>query len=99
MRYTVFEGVGFVEDVPSGVRRFGPISVDVGGAFEHAQLRSLDDVKRAMVRRVRALGGNAVVGFSYGQRSVGFWRSLVHLDDVWWYGRGEAAIVTAEDLA
>jgi hypothetical protein len=99
MRYTVFDGVGFVEDHPRGARRLGAISVEVGGAFQHAQLRTLDDVKRAMIAEVRARGGNAVVGFTYGQKSVGFWRSLIHLDDVSWYGKGEVAVVTAEDLA
>jgi hypothetical protein len=98
VRYTVCDGVGFIEGRPPGVRCLGPVEVEVGGAFEHAQLRTLDDVKRALASRVRERGGNAVVGFVYGQKSVGFWRSLVHLDDVSWYGRGEIAIVTADDL-
>src|SRR4051794_26005710 len=98
MRYTLLDGVGFIEENPPGVRRLGPVSVEVGGVFEHAQLRTLDDVKRAMASRVRERGGNAVVGFTYGQKSVGFWKSLVHLDDVTWYGRGEVALVTVDDL-
>ena len=73
--------------------------MEVGGAFTHAQLRCLDDVKQAMTPLVRARGGNAVIDFTYGQKSVGFWRSLVHLDDVTWYGRGMIAIVSADDLS
>ncbi len=42
---------------------------------------------------MRAKGGNALVGFTYGQRSVGFFRSFVSRDDQVWYGAGEAAIV------
>ena len=57
------------------------------------QLKDLDDVKRLMAKRVREQGGNAVVDFRYGQRSVGFWRSLIDRDDVSWYGEGNIALL------
>jgi hypothetical protein len=99
VRYTVFDGIGFIEERVPKAKVLGPIDVQVGGAFSHAQLRTLDDVKCAMVPLVRAQGGNAVVSFTYGQKSVGFWMSLFRLDDVCWYGRGEIAVVTDKDLA
>ncbi len=88
-----FEGIDFVEGYPSAYRPIGEIDVEIDGIFKSAQLRSLDDVKRLMAAEARRKGGNAIVGFEYGQRSVGFWRSLFSLDDVRWYGRGMIASV------
>lgn len=88
----------FVEGRPPKSRDLGAVSVEVGGAFQHAQLRTLDDVKRAMAGKVRVKGGNAVIDFKYGQKSVGFWRSLFHTDDVTWYGSGRIATISASDL-
>lgn len=93
MYTTVFEGVKFVEGCPPGTRVFEPIQVEIGGIFTSAQLQNLDDVKRIMARKAKEKGGNAVVDFKYGQRSVGFWRSLFDLDDVNWYGEGKIAFV------
>src|SRR3954469_5143254 len=94
MYFSVFDGVCFVEGRPPGARLLVPISVEVGGNFEHAQLKTLDDVMRAMVPIVIRGGGNAVISFAYGQKSVGFLRSIVHLDDVAWYGRGTIAVIS-----
>ena len=46
---------------------------------------------------VRALGGNAVVEFKYGQKSS-FWQSLLGLDDVSWYASGKIARINPESL-
>lgn len=67
------------------------VRVEIGGVLTSAQLKNLDDVKRLMAERTRLAGGDAVVDFKYGQRSVGFWRSLVDRDDVTWYGEGQIA--------
>lgn len=90
---TIFEGIKFIEGCPSGVRIIKPIRVEIGGVLTSAQLKNLDDVKRLLVGQVRAAGGNAVVDFKYGQRSVGFWRSLIDRDDVHWYGEGKVAFL------
>ena len=89
---TVFEGIKFVEGRPAATRIIKPIRVEIGGVFISAQLKNLDDVKRLMAEQVRAAGGNAVVDFKYGQRSVGFWGSLFDRDDVNWYGEGPIAV-------
>ena len=46
-------------------------------------------------RIVIALGGNAVVNFQYGQKSSGWFKSmLLSLDDnIKWHGSGMAAII------
>jgi hypothetical protein len=88
---STFEGIRFVKGRPPGATIIGPVSVKIGGMIRSAQLRSLDDVKRPMAARVRAAGGNAVVDFQYGQRSVGFWASLFQRDDMNWYGKGTIA--------
>jgi hypothetical protein len=58
-----------------------------------AQLKNLEDVKQLMAKEVMLVGGNAVIEFNYGQKSVGFWRSLFDRDDVNWYGEGRIAVV------
>ena len=93
MYTTVFEGIKFVEGCPPGTRVLMPIRIEIGGVFTSAQLKNLDDVKRIMVQQTKRTSGNAVVDFKYGQRSVGFWRSLIDRDDVHWYGEGKIAIV------
>jgi hypothetical protein len=90
---TTFEGIKFVEGCPPSAKVIKPIRVAIGGVLTSAQLKNLDDVKRLMAERARAEGGNAVVDFRYGQRSVGFWRSLIDRDDVHWYGEGKVAIL------
>ena len=93
--YTVdFEGIRFVEGMPPGARALCPVDVRIGGVTQSAQLKTLDDVKRLMVARVRAVGGNAVIDFKYGQRSVGMLASIFSRDDVAWYGTGRAAVLT-----
>jgi hypothetical protein len=93
MYTTIFDGIKFVEGRPPAVRVLRPIRVEIGGAITSAQIKNLDDVKRRMAQKVREHRGNAVVDFKYGQRSVGFWRSLIDRDDVSWYGEGTVAFL------
>ena len=88
-----FDDVRFVEGLPPNAEILRPIRIEIGGVFRSAQLRNLDDVKRLMAREVIAAGGNAVVNFKYGQRSVGFLASLFQRDDVNWYGSGAIASI------
>lgn len=91
MHTSSFDGVTFIEGVPNEMTSLGDIEVSIGGILNSAQLRNLDDVKRLMVVRVRAAGGNAIVNFKYGQKSVGLLASLFQRDDVSWYGSGTIA--------
>lgn len=93
MYTTTFDGITFVEGRPPTAKIVKPIRVEIGGILTSSQLKNLDDVKRLMAKQASASGGNAVVDFKYGQRSVGFWKSLVDRDDVQWYGEGQIAII------
>ena len=93
MYTTTFEGIKFVEGCPPSAKIIKPIRVEIGGVLSSAQLKNLDDVKRLMAREARESGGNTIVDFRYGQRSVGFWRSLFDRDDVNWYGEGKIAVL------
>jgi len=92
-----YDGVYFVEgDVP-GARRQGPIDTKHDGWFSQSQLKSLDTLKAAIAAQVRSMGANAVVDFRYGQKNS-FWRSLMSIDDVWWYASGIVATVDKSAL-
>lgn len=90
---TSFDGVRFFEGRPANARAIEPVRVNLGGMVTSSQLKSLDDVKREMARLATARGGNAIIEFKYGQRSVGFLASLFSRDDVRWYGEGQIASV------
>ncbi|MBX6315525.1 MAG: hypothetical protein IRY99_21825 [Isosphaeraceae bacterium] len=94
MYETVFDGIRFIEGRPAKARVIEPVRIELGGVIRSSQLKNLDDVKRAMADRARARGGNAVIDFKYGQRSVGILRSLFQRDDVNWYGEGVIAVVS-----
>jgi hypothetical protein len=93
------QGVQFFEGRVAKAREIGPIRFELGGAFNSSQLQSLDEVKRLVAKKVLAAGGNAVMNFRYGQRSVGFLRSLFHRDDVIWYAEGTIIQLTRDCLA
>lgn len=50
-----------------------------------------------MARIVRSRGDNAVLFFQYGQHST-FWKSLIGMDDVYWYGSGQISVLTPNEL-
>lgn len=91
MYVSVFDGITFIEGMPDGATLVGAIEVSIDGILSSAQLKTLDDVKQIMADRARASGGNAIVNFKYGQRSVGLLASLFQRDDVSWYGSGTIA--------
>jgi hypothetical protein len=87
----VHAGVLFSEKHPSGVRAMKPVEVLlddkwVGGS----QIKTLEDVKAELAKLVKEQGGDSLIGFTYGQKSVGFWKSLLSVDDVIWWGKGIA---------
>ena len=90
---TIYDGIRFYESTPARSRVIGPVEVELGGLFTEAQLRTLNDVKRELARLAKNRGGNSIINFKYGQASGGFWKSILQLDDVNWYGRGEVASV------
>ncbi len=91
---TIFNGIKFVEGAPPGAKIIKPIRVEIGGFLTSAQLKNLDDVKQLMAQQARKARGNAIIEFKYGQKSVGFWASLIDRDDVHWYGEGKIALIS-----
>jgi len=91
MYESVYDGIRFVEGVPPSAELLDEVTVEIGGVFTSAQLKSLDDVKQLMAGLAKRQRANAIVDFTYGQRSVGFLASLFSRDDVAWYGKGIAA--------
>ncbi len=93
MYQSELEGVLFIEGQPEGVRSIGHVEVKLNGAFSQAQLKSLEDVKRELIKKVRAKNGNCLINFKYGQRTS-FWTTLISLDDVGWYGSGDVVSIS-----
>ncbi len=97
MHVTIQDGIAFYEDLPDKYDRIESVSIEIGGMLiSQSQLKTLKDVKRELAARAKSVGGNAIVNFRYGQKSVGFFRSLLQLDDVNWYGSGVIATVPAQ---
>lgn len=90
---TVFEDVIFVEGTVPGARILGGISCDLSFKIG-SQLKNLNDVKKALADRARALGANAVLDFRYGQKSR--WLAI---DDVAFFGTGRAAVLSETEYA
>lgn len=83
------DGVFFTEARSiEGARVLADVKVKVGG-----QNKDIRQVKVELANKVRALGGNGLVGFTYGQRGNAWHASLTGLFDAeHWYGAGTAVI-------
>ena len=97
MYWAEYKGVYFVEGALPAAHPIRPIDTKHDGWFSQSQLKSLDTIKDIMVREVKSAGGNAVIGFRYGQKNT-FWRSLMSVDDVYWWASGEIASLSPGDL-
>jgi len=93
MRKSVYDGVAFYEGLPPTANCLQRVEARIGGILKSAQLSSLDDIKKVLAAQARQLGGNAVVNFEYGQKSVGIFASIFSRDDVNCHGTGTAAVV------
>jgi hypothetical protein len=98
MRATLTDGIWFVEGSPSGFQAITRIDSEIGDLFTSAQLKSLRDLKELMAVHARSAGGNCIAEFKYGQRSSGFWRSLITRDDLLWYGTGVIGTISEADV-
>lgn len=82
---TLYEDIIFIEGDYPCAELFGKIKVDLGNKFG-AQLKSLRDVKKGLANQAKFKKCNAVINFTYGQKSR--WLAI---DDVSFWGKGEAA--------
>jgi len=92
MTSTECDGVIFFEELPNEWIKGEKISTQLDGFFKNSQTSSLRDVKEAMAKYCKSLGSETVIGFKYGQRSLGFFASFLSRDNVVWYGEGYIGI-------
>jgi hypothetical protein len=83
MAYTViYNDIIFVEGDQPNASRGPKVECDLSFKFE-AQLKSLRDVKDNLVKQAKSKGYNAILDFTYGQKSR--WLAI---DDVAFWGKG-----------
>ena len=100
MAYTsIYKGFVFIEGYEPTANVLGKVEYKKNFSF-NAQLKTLNDVKDQLIEKAQMLGANAIVNFTYGQKSSGWFKSaLFSLDDnIKWYGSGEAAILPEEKI-
>lgn len=88
MYSSVYDGIVFLEGSSPSAKTIRSVKVKLDGF--NAQQKSVTDVKKQLARNAKLFGGNAIMNFTYGQKS-GFWASLLSWDDVRWYGEGTVA--------
>ena len=83
------DGVFFTEaKTIEGARDLGKVMVKIPG-----QNKDIRAVKAELVKKVRALNGNALVGFTYGQQGNPWYKSITGLFDAeHWHGSGRAVL-------
>ena len=92
MYKTMYRGIAFVEGTIPGAQILEPYRVSLGFRFG-AQLKNLRDVKDKFVEAALRCGANAVLDFTYGQKS-----RLFAIDDVACWDRGVLGLPPAEGL-
>ena len=88
MTTTHCDGVAFYEGFPSDFTKGKRVSTKIDGFFASSQTATLHDVKKAMAAYCKLNGGNTIIEFTYGQRALGFFASILSRDNIIWYGDG-----------
>lgn len=86
-------GVKFDEQEPTDFKAIVRINTQLDSGFGQDQLKSLRDVKEAMAIEAKAKGANYIANFVYGQRNGSVFQQLWSVDNVLWFGQGDAGIV------
>ena len=91
---SIVNGFLFVEGFEESIRVIGPIEYKKSLSFNQ-QLKNLDDIKIVLIEKAKEMGANAIIHFEYGQKTIGFWKSLVlwHDDNISWYAKGLAVYI------
>ena len=100
MAYTFFyKDFIFIEGQEPTAKILGPIEYKKSFTF-NSQSKTLDCVKDQLLEKAKALGGNAVINFKYGQQTANWFKSCLFGldDDIKWYGSGTAAILPPEKI-
>ena len=96
MHKSEYDGIVFIEGIPSNCKVVRHCEVSIIGFFSQAQIKSLNDVKAKLAKQAKLLNSNAIINFKYGQKS-NFW-AIFGIDDVAWYGSGDIAIITNNNI-
>lgn len=93
---SLYKNIIFIEGDEPSAKVLGKIDYDKTSTF-NSQCKSIDVVKEQLAEKTIAIGGNAVINFEYGQKSLGWFKSGISQlfcgDSVKWYGSGYAAIL------
>ncbi len=98
MAYTsIHNGIIFIEGDEPGAKVIGGVEYQKKG-FYNQQLKDLDMVKDQLAEKAKAMGGNAVKDFKYGQKSTSWLRSMIltYDDNINWYGSGTVILLSPE---
>ena len=82
MAYTsLYKNIIFVEGDEPSAKILCDLKYDKHFTF-NSQSKTLDCVKDEFVKKAISMGGNAIVDFTYGQKTLGWFKSLLfELDD------------------
>ena len=96
---TIYNGIIFIEGYEPTAKLLGKIEYKKSFSF-NSQSKTLDCVKEQLAQKTLELGGNAVVDFKYGQKTVGWFKATLFSldDDIKWYGSGVSAIIPEERI-
>ena len=97
MRFSKYKDIYFIENNLDNKKIIKHINININKFFGQSQLNSLSDVKEKMYNIVKSNNGNAIINFKYGQKST-FWKSLIGLDNVYWYGNGDIIFLNNDEL-
>lgn len=86
-------GVKFDEKQPANFVRIQRLETNLNSGFGQDQLKSLRDLKEAMGRRAKDMGGSYIANFTYGQRNGSVLQQLWSLDNVLWFGAGDVGFL------
>ena len=96
---SIMNGFLFVEGFEESLQVIGPIEYKKSFSFNQ-QLKNLDDIKLSLIEQARAMGANAIIHFEYGQKTIGFWKSILlrQDDNVNWYAKGLAVYIDPKKI-
>lgn len=99
---SLYNGFVFIEGNEPNAKEIGRVEYTKEGisGFYNQQLKDLNAVKFQLAQKAQDMGANAVMNFTYGQKSTTWFRSMfLGLDDnINWYGSGTAIVISQERL-
>ena len=87
LKGTICEGIFFTESSVPNIPKLQHLHVEIS-----RQNSNLAEVKETLARKVKTVGGNVLMNFSYGQKKHQWWELVFTLkwDTESWHGEGDA---------